>query len=116
MEVVWAHETPLNVGEVHAALPADASVAYNTVKTTMERLSEKGILSREKEGKAYLYAALVSRQELEQRIVATALDRLVEQFPEAVASFFVQPGSVLSDEKLALLREAVERSREQRDA
>ena len=112
MEVVWASPGAVQVGDVHTGLSPDTRGAYNTVKTTMERLVEKGILSRTKQGKAYLYQAAVTREELERRIVSNALDRLVTQFPQAVASFFVQPDSALSEEKLALLMEAVERRRE----
>jgi predicted transcriptional regulator len=116
MEVVWASSRAVQVGDVHAGLPAEARGAYATVKTTMERLAEKGILSRAKEGKAYHYQAAVTREDLERRIVVSALDRLVEQFPDAVASFFVQPDPSISQEKLALLLEAVERRREDPDA
>lgn len=116
MEVVWAHPEAVPVGEVHAALPGDPQLAYNTVKTTMERLAEKGILTREKHGKAYRYAAAVTREELERRIVSATLDRLVQQFPQAVASFFVRPSPGLSEEQLALLQEAVERHTEGDDA
>jgi predicted transcriptional regulator len=116
MEVVWAAPGAVQVGDVHAGLPADSRGAYATVKTTMERLAEKGILSRIKEGKAYHYRAAIAREELERRIVANTLDRLVEQFPEAVASFFVQPDPGVSQEKLSLLLEAVERRRENPDA
>lgn len=112
MEVVWSHPEPISVAEVHAALPPEPAVAYTTVKTTLERLAIKGILSRTKEGKAYLYQAAVSREDLERRIVSDVLTRLVEQFPQAVASFFVRPGPGLSEEKLALLLEAIERQRE----
>lgn len=115
MEVVWASRDAVQVADVHMGLPQDARGAYNTVKTTMERLAEKGILSRIKQGKAYHYRAAVSREELERRIVSKALDRLVEQFPQAVASFFVQPDAALSTDRLALLMEAVERRRDQRD-
>lgn len=116
MDVVWAGSEPMSVGEVHEALASGSSVAYNTVKTTMERLAEKGILSRAKEGKAYLYVAAVAREELERRIVAGMLDRLVEEFPAAVASFFVNPDPGISDDKLALLQEAIERKRREADA
>lgn len=116
MDVVWGMTVPACVAEVHAALPAQPQVAYNTVKTTLERLAEKGILSRQKEGKAYLYMAALSREELERRIVSATLDRLVVQFPQAVASFFVAPDPGISDEKLALLQEAIDRQREERDA
>ena len=116
MDAVWRQPGQVSVADICDALPAEPRVAYNTVKTTMERLAEKGILSRSREGKAYLYRAAVSREELERRIVAGALDRLVEQFPQAVASFFVQPDPQVSDEKLALLLEAIERRKEQDDA
>ena len=116
MDVVWSRSGAVSVGDVHAALPGEHQVAYNTVKTTMERLAEKGILSRAKQGKAYLYTASVTRDELERRIVSATLDRLVERFPQAVASFFVRPDPGLSDEKLALLQEAIERAREGSDA
>jgi predicted transcriptional regulator len=116
METVWTLDREVCVGDVLEALPAGKAVAYNTVKTTMERLAEKGILSRTRQGKAYLYRAAVTREELERRIVTSALDRLVEQFPQAVASFFVQPDPRMTEEKLALLEEAIERRREERDA
>jgi predicted transcriptional regulator len=112
MEVIWASGREVQVADVHTGLPAAVRGAYNTVKTTMERLAEKGILSRVKQGKAYHYQAAVTREELERRIVSNALDRLVEQFPQAVASFFAQPDPALSEEKLSLLLEAVERHRE----
>ena len=112
MDVIWAAPGAVQVGDVHAGLQPDARGAYNTVKTTMERLAEKGILSRTRQGKAYLYRAAVTRDELERRIVSNALHRLVEQFPQAVASFFAQPELALSEDKLALLMEAVERRRE----
>jgi predicted transcriptional regulator len=115
MDVVWATSNPLSVGAVHDALPREPAIAYNTVKTTMERLAEKGILLRAKEGKAYFYVAAISRAVLERRIVTGVLDRLVEEFPRAVASFFVEPDTSLSEDKLALLLEAVERRRDHQD-
>jgi predicted transcriptional regulator len=116
MAVIWSCAEPLSVAEAHAALPGEQRVAYTTVKTTMERLAAKGILSRAREGKAYLYRPAISREELERRIVSGVLDRLVTQFPRAVASFFTRPDAALSEEKLALLMEAIERRREETDA
>lgn len=113
MEVVWASSRAMQVADVHAGLAPESRGAYATVKTTLERLAEKGILARTKDGKAYHYRAAVTREDLERRIVVDALDRLVEQFPEAIASFFVQPSPNISPEKLALLLEAVQRRREE---
>jgi predicted transcriptional regulator len=115
MTVVWKSEDPLLVNDVHTALAEDtkqATVAYSTVKSTMERLAEKGILAQVRTGKAYQYRATLSEADLERRIVTTALDRLVSEFPQAVASFFVRPDPAMTEERLALLKDAIERQRE----
>ncbi len=116
MDIVWTSSSPLSVGDVHDVLPPEPTIAYNTVKTTMERLAEKGILSRLKAGKAYRYQAAISQEGLERRIVSQILDDVVEQFPRAVASFFSFPDPGISDGQLSLLLEAVERHRESGDA
>ena len=116
MQVVWSYDDNVSVADVLAALPEGMRVAYTTVKATMERLAEKGILSQTREGKAYLYCAAVSQEELERRIVSQALDHLVEQFPQAVASFFVHPNPGVTEEQLTLLEEAVRRRRGNQDA
>lgn len=115
MAVVWKSKDPLLVSDVHAALTEDttqATVAYSTVKSTMERLAEKGILAQVRAGKAYQYRAILSETDLERRIVTTALDRLVSEFPQAVASFFVRPDPAMTEERLALLEDAIVRHRE----
>jgi predicted transcriptional regulator len=109
MVAVWSKPDPITVAEVHAALPPEPKIAYTTVKTTMERLASKGILNQEKAGKAYLYRASFTEGELERRIVTETLDKLIEQFPQAVASFFVQPSPDITEEKLDLLRDAIDR-------
>lgn len=116
MRVVWSFQDESSVSDVHGALPTTNAIAYTTVKTTMERLADKGILTRTRVGKAYAYRAAVTQAELERRIVSETLDQLVAQFPDAVASFFVRPDAKIHEDRLALLREAVERLREEPNA
>jgi len=79
--------------DVQRAQEADHPVALTTVLTTLDRLMDKGILRREREGKAYRYWAVLSEDALQQRIVGGVLDRLIAQFPKAVAAYFVQQES-----------------------
>jgi predicted transcriptional regulator len=116
MEVVWNAGKDISVSEVHQAMLPKMQVAYTTVKTTLERLDEKGILRRKRDGKAYWYQAALSRETLERRIVSATLDRLLEQFPETIASFFVSPNTSTEDDKLALMEEMIRRKREEQDA
>ncbi len=52
-------------------------VAYTTLMTTLDRLYKKGLLSRRKEGRAFLYSAAVSKDELELGIREDLIDGLL---------------------------------------
>jgi predicted transcriptional regulator len=62
MEVVWRTDET-TVREVQALLPR--SVAYTTVMTTLDRLFKKGFVGRSLVGRAFVYRALRTRQQLE---------------------------------------------------
>ncbi len=74
MEQVWAHEKA-SVRDVFLAL--GESWAYTTVLTTLERLHKKGLLAREKDGKAFFYSSCCSSQELEQDRLRAAIDGIL---------------------------------------
>jgi len=64
MEVLWNASSPLSVREVHDALNATSDLAYTTVMTVLDRLAKKHILLRDRDGKAWLYRAAASREQL----------------------------------------------------
>jgi predicted transcriptional regulator len=68
MDQVWAlgeaGEPSVSVRDVHEALTASRGLAYTTVMTVMGRLADAGLLLKERSGRAYLYAAAGSREEL----------------------------------------------------
>ena len=91
MRHIWAYGKPGGLAaQVHQALDSESPLALTTVLTTLDRLYDKGIVAREREGKAYRYHAVVTQQELEQRIVEGVLDNLIARFPRAVAIYFTQ--------------------------
>ncbi len=54
MEAVWKLGEA-KVEDVRAQQPARRRSAYNTVQTVMNRLVERGLLERSRQGNAYLY-------------------------------------------------------------
>ena len=70
MEIVWRGD-PLNVREVQSHLPR--TVAYTTVMTTLDRLFKKGFVDRVREGRAFVYTAKHSREEVESAVAAGLL-------------------------------------------
>lgn len=76
LAALWALEQA-PVAQVHARLAENGRpLAYTTVLTVMERLLRKQVVRRERRGRAYIYAPLVSRAEMRER----ALNRLVENY------------------------------------
>ena len=63
MDAVWDAGKPLRVREVLERLGRDPEPAYNTVHTVTEILYRKGWLSKEKDGRAFKYGAIKSREE-----------------------------------------------------
>jgi len=56
-----------------------SSVAYTTVMTTMDRLFKKGLLLRRKAGRAFVYRAAATQQELENAMLSSLVDAVSER-------------------------------------
>lgn len=57
----------------------DASLAYTTVMTTLDRLFRKGLLQREKVNRAYLYSPTLSARDLEEQRAAQLIRRFFSE-------------------------------------
>ena len=73
MDVLWSAGTPLTVREVLERMPPQRNLAYTTVMTVLDRLSRKQLVSRTREGRAYLYSPVHSRAELTAEMMHDAL-------------------------------------------
>lgn len=61
-------------GDVHARVGAPRRISVNTVSSALKRLFEKGLLTREKISHSYVYAAAVSRHELQRQLLQALAD------------------------------------------
>lgn len=62
LEVLWSSPSGLPVRDVLARVRRKPALAYTTVLTVLDRLHGKGVVVREKEGKAYRYAPSLTRE------------------------------------------------------
>lgn len=62
LAALWAAQRPLTPGEVRLALGAPP--AYNTILTILLRLHDKGLVERERSGRAHAYRPTVAHAEL----------------------------------------------------
>lgn len=110
MRHVWDCETQGCQGaDIQQVLERERPTALTTVLTTLDRLRDKGIVRRERAGKAYRYWAVFDEEQLQERIVTGVMDRLIAQFPKAVAAYFAQQGMDGREENAADLADLVQR-------
>lgn len=103
MQRLWDWGRPVAVREVLEDLQRERELAYTTVMTVLDNLHTKGLVAREKSGRAYLYAPTSSREQhtaglLDEVLTQSSGDRSV-----ALLHFVGQ----LSAEEIAELREAL---------
>src|SRR5262245_15746314 len=73
MEHFWQQEASASsVRDVGKAL--DGRLAYTTLMTTLDRLHKKGFLDRRRQGRAFVYAAKLSRGEFHGSLLRRLLD------------------------------------------
>lgn len=105
MDRLWAAGGSGTVREIFEQLRAEREIAYTTVMTTMDNLFRKGLLTREREGRAYRYQTTASRAEYSAGLMRQALDGGNDA--AAVLTHFV--GQMTEDESRRL-RELLDRT------
>ena len=103
MDVVWAGDRAFLVREVRERLDYNRAVAYTTVMTVMGILYGKGVLRREKYGRAWRYWPAESREEHDARLMAEVFRSGGDQ-RLTMLRFLEQ----VTDEEIASLRTALD--------
>ncbi len=102
MDAIWSANEPLTVRHVVDQLNRERPLAYTTVQTVTEILYRKGWLEREKEGRAYLYWALKSREDYTAGLVEEALTATSDRTAALVRLFEQMDPSEVSELRAAL--------------
>lgn len=106
MDVLWAR-SPLGADEVVQALAGRQDWQEATIKTLLNRLLNKGAIRAEKEGRRYLYAPQIKREDWVLEESRGLLDRLFDgRVAPLVAHFSAH--RKLSGKDVAELRKLLE--------
>ena len=117
LELLWTQRRPATVGHIRRALP---ELAYTTIMTTLDRLYRKGLLLRDKDGRAFAYAPRYTRAELLSKLIsadvadllgaaeegAVLLSTLVRAVGRADVALLDELDALVQAERLRLRREA----------
>ena len=106
MRVLWRHEHA-TVSEVVDALTERPKPAYNTVLTLLRILEQKGYVSHEKDGRAYVFAARIGEQDARRSALRHLMGRLFEGSPSLLLLNLLQHEPVDAEE-IARLKALIE--------
>jgi predicted transcriptional regulator len=106
MEVLWRLERA-TVAEVTEALPPPP-LAYNSVLTTLRILEQKGNVTHEEAGRAFIYRPLVARDAAAGSAVKNVVEKFFANNAGALALRLIESERPSKDE-LARLRSLIDR-------
>lgn len=109
LKTIWMLEeiedSDVSVTEVQQIINTNSSVsrAYTTVKTVMDRLVEKNMLVRYKQGKKFFYKTVSSRDEMAQEAIKKLASQYFNNDMDSLARAITSMSSLQKECKTAVL-------------
>lgn len=109
MDRLWAIDPPtpdaaMSVREIHDSLSQERDIAYTTVMTVLDRLTKKGLVTRERDGRAWRYLPQSTSEELTAHLLRDSLEHIDTSDRRAAMLHFLDSASPaeIDDLKAAL--------------
>jgi predicted transcriptional regulator len=96
-----------SVRDVYAQLGEPEQLAYTTISKVIDRLRGKGLIERERHGKAYRYLAKIPREQVERARAEHAVRRLLGPAPHAAVASLIDAVDTVDPDLLTMLEQAV---------
>ena len=106
MEVLW-QRGPSSVSDVVEQVVSETPLAYSTVLTTLRILENKGFVKHTKDGRAFIYKAVVNRDKAQTKALTQLLSRFFQDSPELLMLNLVENRKITAKE-LDRLRKKIE--------
>ena len=100
--------------EIHARVGEPEGLVYTTIAKVLDRLHAKGLVSRERSGKAFVYRAKVPRELVDRARARAALGRLLGPEPRPAMATLVDAVESMNPKLLDELARVVEARRRSR--
>jgi predicted transcriptional regulator len=96
-----------SVRDLHGQIDRPEGLVYTTVAKVIDRLRGKGLIQRERHGKAFVYRARVARESVERARAQDAISRLLGPTPRAAVAALVDAVDAVDPKLLDELERAV---------
>ncbi|MEX0978305.1 MAG: BlaI/MecI/CopY family transcriptional regulator [Pirellulales bacterium] len=105
LRILW-QRSPLSVREVMEVLNRRRQRAYTSVMSLLNVMTDKGLLARKAEGRAFVYVAKAGRQKTTRRMLSDLLGRAFEGSASLLVAHLLEESHPTADE-LAQIRRAI---------
>ena len=89
LTAVWDSDSP-SVRDIHARVGQPRGLVYTTIAKVLDRLCAKGLISRQRIGKAFVYTSKVPRERIERARAGDTLRRLLGPEPQPAMATLVE--------------------------
>ena len=97
LQVIW-QRGPSTVRQVMTILNKTRTRAYTSVMSLMNVMTEKGLLSQEPKGRAFVYSAKVSQNRTQSRLLTDLLNRAFDGSATALVTHLLEQTTPNSEE------------------
>ena len=111
MEVLW-EKGSATVSNVVDSVAPEAQLHYSTVLTTLRILETKGFVKHTKDGRAFIYRAVVRREKAQDKALTHILSRFFGNSPELLMLNLVQTKKITAKELDRLRKRIAEEAEE----
>jgi BlaI family penicillinase repressor len=114
MRVLW-ERGEATVLEVQEALRPARDLAPTTVATTLGRLEKRAVVAHRRDGRVFVYRALVPEDEVRRTMVGALTERLFRGDPAALVSHLLREGDIDARD-LDRIKQSIERRRRREES
>lgn len=106
LTVLWELRTA-SVRDLYGRVGAPAGLVYTTIAKVVDRLREKGLVDRRREGSAFVYVPAAERRAVERARARQLVSRFFGPAPRSAAAALVEAVGEIDPELLATLERAI---------
>lgn len=111
LTLLWELSTA-SVRELHERLGIPAGNVYTTTAKVVDRLRDKGLIERRREGNAFVYSPTVDRREVERVRARQLVNRFLGPAPHTAMAALVEAVSDIDPQLLDEFERAIQNKRD----
>lgn len=112
LKLLW-REGELSARDIHGSIEEEFGWSYSTVRTVLERMADKGLISKASVDGVNIYEAEVTKVAMLGRMIADFSKRVLELDAAPAAAFF-SDSKLLSENELEELEEILRKGEKRR--